>query len=139
MRVKIEEGGYMPQRSHPDDAGADLRSPIDTVVPSHGRTLIDTKVALEIPVGYVGFIKSRSGMMCKHGIISGEGVIDSSYRGTITVLLENHSPYDYMIKKGDRISQIVILPCLLAKFEQAPMLDDGLTGRGSGGFGSSGK
>lgn len=138
MRIVLDKGAYMPKRAHDLDAGLDLMSPIDTYVPAGGSVVIDTGVHVEIPEGYVGFLKSKSGLNVKHGITS-EGVVDAGYQGSIRVKLYNHSlSGGYMIEKRDKISQLVILPVLLEEFEQVDHFD-AETERGTGGFGSTGR
>lgn len=138
MRIVLDKGAYMPKRAHNLDAGLDLMSPIDTYVPAGGSVVIDTGVHVEIPEGYVGFLKSKSGLNVKHGITS-EGVVDAGYQGSIHVKLYNHSlSGGYMIEKRDKISQLVILPVLLEDLEQVDHFDTE-TERGTGGFGSTGR
>ncbi len=98
--------------------------------------MFDIGVHIEIPYGAVGFIKSKSELNVKHGITS-EGVIDCGYTGSIRVKLYNNSGTDYEVKAGDKISQLVILPVVLAEVELTDSLED--TERGDGGFGSTGK
>ena len=85
---------------------------------------------------YVGFLKSKSGLNVKHGLTS-EGVIDAGYTGSIVVKLYNNKDRDYQMKKGDKISQLVILPIITPDLELVDSLDD--TDRGDNGFGSSGR
>ena len=138
MRIKIvlDAKAYMPTKAHDIDAGFDLYSPIDIVVPGRGSAIIDTGVHMQIPVGMTGFLKSKSGLNVKRGIVS-EGVIDSGYTGTIVVKLYNHSDNDYAINKGNKITQVVFLPIPTIVLEQVDNLED--TERGNNGFGSSGK
>ena len=136
MRVKLDEGAYMPEYAHEDDAGMDIRSPKQFVVPSHGSYVIDTGVHVEIPKGYAGFLKSKSGLNVKHGITS-EGVIDTGYTGSIVVKLYNHNELSYIINPGDKITQLVLVKVGHgAPFELVDELED--TERGDGGFGSTG-
>lgn len=136
MKVKLDPGAYMPERAHPSDAGLDLRSPVNEFVPSFGSAIIDTGVHVEIPEGYVGMLKSKSGLNVKHGLTS-EGVIDSGYTGSIVVKLYNHSSKEYLVQKGDKISQLVIMPIFTPQFEIVSRLEE--TDRGDNGFGSTGK
>ena len=136
MKIKLDKGAFIPVRAHGTDAGADLRSPIDTVVPAMGSRVIDTGVHIQLPHGYVGMLKSKSGLNVRHGITS-EGVIDEGYTGAIKVKLYNHSEKDYVIERGDKITQLVILPCEYVKFDLVDDLED--SERGSDGFGSTGK
>nr|DAN88915.1 MAG TPA: dUTPase [Caudoviricetes sp.] len=135
MKVVIDPGCYMPERAHEDDAGLDLRTPHDVVVPSFGSAVIDTGVHMQIPVGMVGMLKSKSGLNVKSGITS-EGVIDAGYTGSIIAKLYNHSGKTCLLKAGSKVTQIVILPVIKLPLEVVDKLDD--SERGSNGFGSSG-
>lgn len=136
MKIKLDPGAFLPVRAHPTDAGLDLRSPVNEFVPSFGSAIIDTGVHVEIPEGYVGMLKSKSGLNVKHGLTS-EGVIDSGYTGSIVVKLYNHTPHGYYIEKGDKISQLIILPIITPTLELVDVLEP--TERGENGFGSTGK
>lgn len=136
MNIKLDNGAYMPTRAHSTDAGLDLRTPIDVVVPARGSATIDTGVHIELTPFTTGFLKSKSGLNVNHGLTS-EGVIDVGYTGSICVKLYNHSDKAYEFKKGDKISQLVILPILIPELELVSDLDE--TERGDNGFGSSGR
>lgn len=102
MNIILDPGAFMPEFAHKTDAGADLRSPICATVPARGSVVIDTGVHVEIPEGYVGMLKSKSGLNVKHDLI-GEGVCDSGYAGSIRVKLYNLGDTDYQIFRGDKI------------------------------------
>ena len=136
MKVKLQEWAYMPERAHETDAGADLRTPHDVIVPAKGSVVIDTGVHIELPPNTVGMLKSKSGLNVKHGITS-EGVIDVGYTGSIAVKLYNHSDETYYIYAGEKISQLVVMPILTPSFELVDELE--ATERGNNGFGSSGR
>ena len=136
MKIKLDENAIMPTRAYPTDAGLDLYSRETQIVPARGSAKFDTGVHVELPAGTTGFIKSKSGLNVKHGITS-EGVVDVGYSGSIVVKLFNHSGYDYRVNKGDKISQLVILPILSPNLELVDSLEE--HGRGNNGFGSSGK
>lgn len=136
MNVMLDEGAFMPEFAHKTDAGADLRSPVDVVIPARGSAVIDTGIHVEIPEGFTGFLKSKSGLNVNHNLI-GEGVIDSGYQGSIRVKLYNLGDKDYSIKKGDKIIQLVILPCVYCDFVEVNKFAE--TDRGDGGFGSTGR
>lgn len=146
MKVMLDEGAKMPTRAHPWDAGLDLYTPVDAFVPHSqifpfeyvkiGAAIIDTGVHVEIPEGYVGFIKSKSGLNVNHGLTA-EGVIDAHYTGSIAVKLYNHTSKPYQFKAGDKIAQLVILKCELPVPELVDHLEE--TDRGDGGFGSTGR
>lgn len=136
MKIKLDRGAFIPVRAHVTDAGADLRSPIDTVVPARGSRVIDTGVHIQLPHGYVGMLKSKSGLNVKRGITS-EGVIDEGYTGPIKVKLYNHGDEYHVIERGDKITQLVIVPCEYVQFDLVDYLED--SERGGDGFGSTGK
>lgn len=144
IKVMLDEGAIMPTRAHSTDAGLDLYSPIDVTIPartgygcfiSDGCKAIDTGVHIEIPAGYVGMIKSKSGLNVNSNLLS-EGVIDSGYVGSMVVKLYNHGSFPYEVKKGQKISQLVILPIITPELELVTSLEE--TERGDGGFGSTG-
>ena len=91
---------------------------------------------MEIPEGYVGYIKSKSGLMVNYGMLS-DGTIDCGYTGSIRVTLFNTTHKDFVIHKGDKIAQLVIQPCALPELELVEELED--TARGDNGFGSTGR
>lgn len=136
MKIKLMDGALLPTRAHDTDAGLDLRSPIDIYVPSRSAVIIDTGVCIELPPNTVGMLKSKSGLNVKHGLVS-EGVIDVGYTGSIRVKLYNHSYSWYEVKRGDKITQLVIMPIIIPDIEVVAELDD--TDRGDRGFGSSGR
>lgn len=136
MKIKLDRGAFVPERAHGTDAGADLRSPIDTVIPARGSRVIDTGVHIQLPHGHVGMLKSKSGLHVKHGITS-EGVIDEGYTGSVKVKLYNHGDEPYSIERHDKITQLVILPCEYVKFDLVDDLED--SERGGDGFGSTGR
>lgn len=136
MKIKLDPGAYLPERAHDADAGYDLRSPIKTILFAGKAVIIDTGVHVQIPTGYVGMLKSKSGLNVNHDIV-GEGVIDSGYTGSIRVKLYNHGKEIYVIEVGDKISQLVILPVLTPELELVEELEE--SERGDGGFGSTGR
>ena len=150
MKIKLDYGAILPTRAHDTDAGLDLYAPVDVAVPGSkarvdlgfwmgmeiGSATIDTGVHVEIPKGYVGFIKSKSGLNVKHGLTA-EGVIDSGYTGSIVVKLYNHTGEYYYFDKGDKIAQLVLLPIITPELQLVYELED--TERGDGGFGSTGR
>ena len=136
MNIILDNGAFKPEFAHKTDAGADLRSPVEAVVPAYGSVVIDTGVHVEIPEGYTIFLKSKSGLNVKHNLI-GEGVVDSGFSGSIRVKLYNLGDTDYQILRGDKIIQMVILPCGYCEFTQVEKFAE--TERGTGGFGSTGR
>lgn len=136
MKIMLDEGAKMPTRAHELDAGLDLYARESCIVEAKDSATFDTGVHVAIPKGYVGFLKSKSGLNVKHGIVS-DGVIDAGYTGSIVVKLHNLSGCDYRVSAGDKISQLVILPYEGSTLELVDSLDD--TDRGNNGFGSSGR
>lgn len=136
MKIVLDDGAFKPYKAHLEDAGFDLMAREYQVVPAHGSAIFDTGVHIEMPQGLVGFLKSKSGLNVKHGITS-EGVIDAGYTGSICVKLYNNTRIPYMVEKGDKISQLVILPIYGDELEVVDSLDE--TARGNNGFGSSGR
>ena len=136
MKIVLDDGAYKPYKAHPEDAGFDIMSRESQIVPAQGSAIFDTGVHIEIPQGFVGFLKSKSGLNVKHGITS-EGVIDAGYTGSICVKLYNNTRISYMVEKGDKISQLVILPIFSDELEVVDSLNE--TARGNNGFGSSGR
>ena len=135
MKIKLDDGAFEPIRAHETDAGLDLRSTVDVWIHPGEYVKIDTKVRMQIPDGYVGLITSKSGLMLKN--ITCRGTIDSSYRGTIGAVLYNHGREGYLVHKGDKVCQIVIMPIEIPEIEYVDSLDE--TDRNENGFGSTGK
>jgi dUTP pyrophosphatase len=121
-------------------AGADLRAALaePLVVPPGGRALVPTGLVLEIPPGFEGQVRARSGLALKKGLAlaNGVGTIDADYRGEVGVVVVNLGTEPVTLARGDRVAQLVIAPVARAVFEDAP--DLGRTARGAGGFGSTG-
>lgn len=136
MRIKLDEGAKMPTRAHHTDAGMDLYARDTQIVPAKESAIFDTGVHIELPIGTVGMLKSKSGLNVKYGI-SSEGVIDVGYTGSIVAKLYNHSGRDYKVNVGDKITQLVIMPIITPELEVVDELD--ATERGDNGFGSSGR
>ena len=131
-----------PSRATEGSAGMDLSACIEENLIISPRQLvkIPTGIAIALPgPEYVALVYARSGLGIKHGIAlsNGVGVIDSDYRGEIQVGLTNLSHTPYTIHPGDRIAQLVVTPVVLPELERVEELDD--TGRGTGGFGSTGQ
>ena len=137
MKIKLDAEAKMPTRGHSTDAGLDIYSRETKIVPARGSAIFDTGVHIELPHGTTGFLKSKSGLNVNHGLTS-TGVVDEGYTGSIVVKLFNHSDRDYQVFKGQKISQLVILPVVIPYvLEEVEELDD--TDRGSNGFGSTGR
>ena len=140
---KVRPGAALPGRATPGSAAADLRAVCGdegvTLQPM-GRAVIPTGIAVELPgPEYVALVFARSGLAVKNGLTlsNGVGVIDSDYRGEISVGLVNLSDKPYTVQNGERIAQLVIAPVLLPEIVLTDCLPD--TDRGDGGFGSTGR
>lgn len=137
--VLLTSTATLPKRGTPMSAGLDIYA--DNEEPIHivkgSPKSISTGIAVQIPEGYVGFIKPRSGLAFKKGIDHLAGVIDADYTGEIKLLLTSHDTYgELRIERGDRVAQLVVVPCYMAPIELVEELEP--TERGSGGFGSTG-
>lgn len=129
-------GGIMPTKAHTADAGFDLYTPYPFKVKAHGSSTVDLGVRFEIPRGYTGFIKSKSGLNIHSDLLT-EGVIDSGYTGSVVAKLYNNGDEDYYFRAGDKVTQIVFLPIPEVELHEVNTLDD--TERGCNGFGSTGR
>lgn len=125
---------------HPHDAGADLKSCEDTIIPANGRTLVHTGVYAAIPYGHVGLVCPRSGPALNQGltVLNAPGIIDSNYRGELCVILHNTSERAVEIKAGRRIAQLVVTPVAHVKIIPVSQLPEDME-RGENGFGSTGE
>lgn len=136
MKVKLlTDTAIAPQMAHPTDAAFDLYADEDMIIDHGSQALVSTGVAMAIPKHCTGILKSRSGHSSKKGVNVGAGVIDSGYRGEVKVLLQATQD-EFIIKKGDRIAQLLIVPIERPEIEVVDILDT--TDRGDGGFGSTG-
>lgn len=136
IRVKLDPGAKMPTRAHAWDAGLDLYAMYNAIIRPHSRAVIDTGTHFKIPHGYAGLLTSKSGLMRKDGITS-RGTIDSDYTGSVQAILFNHSNKSMRIKKGQKVTQLVIVPIITPEPELVDELEE--TDRGDGGFGSTGE
>lgn len=139
--VQLDAGLPPPSYARQGDAGADLYSRVDTVVPAGGgRALVPTGIRLAIPEGYAGFVQPRSGLALRHGLAlaNSPGLIDSGYRDELAVILLNTDPHDdFKVARGDRIAQLVIQAVESVSFVAVDELPP--SERGTGGFGHSGR
>ena len=131
----------LPAYETPGAAGMDLRAAIEgelTLAAHGGFARVPTGLAIALPDGYEAQVRPRSGLAAKHAVtvLNAPGTIDSDYRGEVQVLLINHGLAPYALKRGDRIAQLVIAPVARSAWSLARSLPD--TGRGEGGFGSTG-
>jgi len=143
MTVKISSSSGLPLPRYESEgaAGMDLLAdiPSDITLRPLSRVLVPTGLRMEIPFGYECQIRPRSGLALRHGItvLNAPGTIDSDYRGDVGVILVNLSDQPYVIRRGDRIAQAVFARIEKASLRKVASL--GETGRGDGGFGSTGK
>lgn len=130
----------LPSAASAGSAGLDLAAAIeeDLVLRPGERVLVPTGLVLEIPEGFEGQVRPRSGLAWKHGVTlaNAPGTIDSDYRGEVKVILAHLGDAPLTIARGDRIAQLVVAPVERVVWEEAEALDD--TDRGDGGFGSTG-
>ncbi|HVR29417.1 MAG TPA: dUTP diphosphatase [Thermoanaerobaculia bacterium] len=140
--VRLEHGRDLaaPAVASAGSAGSDLRAAVTvpiTIAPGE-RALVPTGIALEIPPGWEGQVRPRSGLAAAHGVtvLNAPGTIDADYRGEIGVLLVNLGTSPFEVRRGDRVAQIVFAPVATARWQEAAAL--GSSERGGGGFGSTG-
>lgn len=137
VNIMLDEFAYMPVRAHETDAGLDLRTPEDVAIRPGRSAVIDTGVHIQIPDGYYGKLESKSGLNVKHGVVSKGGVIDSGYTGSIKAKIYNDGSEPYTFHAGDKIVQLLIIPCMVPELVEVTGFPD--TDRGANGFGSSGR
>jgi dUTP diphosphatase len=141
MKLKrLDKDLPVPRYAHPGDAGLDLPSRIDFSLGVGERAMIPTGICVAIPPGYAGFVLPRSGLAARHGIqlVNSPGLIDSGYRGEVTVVMLNTDRSEtFHIKRGDRIAQLVIQRVEETRVIEVELLND--TPRGTDGFGSTGR
>lgn len=141
-RLPHAQGIPLPAYETADAAGMDLRAAVPEDEPltlrPGARFAVPTGLMMAIPRGYEGQVRPRSGLAFKSGItcLNSPGTIDADYRGEVKVILINHGAEDFVIRRGDRIAQLLIAPVEQAVWEEVESLDD--TARGAGGFGSTG-
>ena len=142
-RLPHHAGLELPAYSTEHAAGLDLRAAIDADAPitlaPGARRLVPTGLMLAIPPGYEGQVRPRSGLAMKHGVtcLNTPGTVDSDYRGEVGVILVNLGQEAFVIRRGERIAQLVFAAYAQAEWLEVETLDD--TGRGQGGFGSTGR
>ncbi|MDC7121807.1 dUTP diphosphatase [Cellulomonas fimi] len=139
LLLRLDPDLPAPSYAHPGDAGADLVTRVDVVVPPQGRVTVPTGVAIALPDGYAAFVHPRSGLAAKHGltIVNAPGTVDAGYRGEISVtLLNTDVEHALELHRGDRVAQLVVQRVERARFVEVEHLPG--SHRGDGGFGSSG-
>jgi dUTP pyrophosphatase len=145
VSLTLEPGASLPEYKTGGSAGADLRAYLKeshdgTILLEPGRrALVPTGIRLQLPAGYEGQVRSRSGLALEHGVVclNSPGTIDADYRGEVRVILANLGDEPFVISDGDRIAQLIVAPVSHASFSRAASLGD--TQRGAGGFGSTGR
>lgn len=137
--LKLDPELPTPHHAHKGDGGVDLYARIDLRLEPGERHLIPTGVAVAIPVGYAALVVPRSGLAVKHGlgVVNSPGLVDSGYRGEVQVILINHGSEAVEIGRGERIAQLVVVPVAVQDWVEVEDLSD--SGRGEGGFGSTGR
>jgi dUTP pyrophosphatase len=135
---RLSQGAVLPRYMTGGAAGMDLAAAADAVLEPGARVAVPTGWAVELPAGYEGQVRPRSGLALRSGVtvLNAPGTIDSDYRGELTVLLVNLGSELHVIRPGDRIAQLVVAPVAQAEVEEASALSD--TARGGGGFGHTG-
>jgi dUTP pyrophosphatase len=141
VRLAHAQGLELPAPASAGAAGADLRAAVerDLVLLPMARAAVPTGLQLEIPLGWEGQVRPRSGLALRHGVtvVNAPGTIDSDYRGEVQVLLINLGADPFTIRRGERIAQLVLAPVAATRFVEVERLGD--TDRGDGGFGSTGR
>jgi dUTP pyrophosphatase len=131
----------LPAYATDGSSGLDIHAAVETdvVLPPGDTILVPSGFKVAIPQGFEGQVRPRSGLAIKHGIgiLNSPGTIDSDYRGEVKVILTNFGKTPFIIKRGERIAQMVISPVARAKWVEVPSIDE--TSRGSGGFGHTGR
>lgn len=137
LRFVCSDPELTPARAHPSDAGVDLRAAEPVTLDPGERALVGTGVSVQVPDGWVGLVCPRSGLAAKQGVTvtNAPGVIDAGYTGEVKVIVQATSER-VVLERGERIAQLVVVPCLLGDWVQVDDLD--VSERGVGGFGSTG-
>jgi dUTP pyrophosphatase len=139
LLTRLDPEMPLPAYARPGDAGADLATTSDVVLAPGERAVVGTGIAIALPAGHAGFVHPRSGLAARTGlsIVNAPGTIDAGYRGEIKVCLINHDPCtEIVLRRGDRIAQLVVQKVEYARFVEVPELP--ASDRGPGGYGSTG-
>lgn len=138
--TRLDESIPLPTYAKGGDAGADIVSRVDITLKPGERALVPTGISIALPDGYAAFVHPRSGLAIKHGVtmVNAPGTVDAGFRGELQCIMINHDPLESItFKKGDRIAQLVIQKVERAEFVEVRDLPG--SGRGTGGFGSTGR
>ena len=135
---RIDPTAKLPEYAHPGDAGMDVFSVEDVVLPPGGRALVRTGLVMQLPPDAEAQVRPRSGLALKHGVtvLNAPGTIDAGYRGEVGVILVNHGEQPFSVERGMKVAQIVVAPVVRAEIAETDETD--ATARGAGGFGSTG-
>lgn len=135
---RIHPDAVLPAYAHPSDVGMDIRSVDELVIPSGKYALVHTGLVMLLPPMYEAQVRPRSGLALKSGVtvLNAPGTIDSGYRGEVGVILANFGDVDFIVRKGDKVAQLVIAPVTRPEIVETDLVD--VTDRGAGGFGSTG-
>jgi len=142
-RLAHGEGLPLPSYETANAAGMDLRAAVAEDAPltlrPGDRRAVPTGLAMAIPPGFEGQVRPRSGLALRHGVtcLNTPGTIDADYRGEVMVILINHGPEEFVVRRGERVAQLLISPVSRANWREVESLDE--TVRGAGGFGSTGR
>ena len=140
IKITADEDFFVPEKQTEFSAGYDLKAAVedDVKIAPGKRKLISSGIKLEIPSGFEGQVRPRSGLSIKHGItlLNSPGTIDADYRGDVGVILYNAGEEEFIIRRGDRIAQIIFAPVQSVSFQMSMKLES--SNRGTGGFGSTG-
>ena len=137
MKVMLDRDAKLPNRAHKTDAGLDLYCREKKRIWPGQSAVFDTGVHIQLPHGYYGEVTSKSGLNINHGVVSHGGTIDEGYTGSIHAVLYNHGQEAVPFRAGDKICQLVVLPCVIEPVELVDELEE--TERGDAGFGSTGR
>ena len=138
--TRLDPSIPLPTYAKGGDAGADIVTRVDVTLQPGERALVPTGIAIALPDGYVALVHPRSGLAIKHGVtmVNAPGTVDAGYRGELQCIMINHDPEEAItFHKGDRIAQLVIQQVERAEFIEVESLPG--SGRGTGGFGSTGR
>lgn len=139
-RLPHAAGLPVPEIASAGSAGLDLGAAVEQplTIPPGGRALVPTGFVVELPEGYEGQVRPRSGLAIRHGVtlLNSPGTVDSDYRGEVCVVVVNHGDRPFEIRRGDRIAQLVVAAVARVRVEEVEILTE--TDRGEGGFGSTG-
>ena len=136
MKIKLDDGAYIPLRAHDTDGGLDIRARHSQRIMPNNSAVFHTGVHVELPHGTSGLLVSKSGLNVKHKITT-TGLIDEGFGGEIVIRMYNHGEESYLVNAGDKISQLVVIPVL---YEDVEIVDEITAGeRGNNGYGSTGR